>query len=69
MESTIHWNNTKQTAPISMQTILVIYDGSVWPGVYANDKVNLYPEDFGSVKLVDCEWWAAIPEGPSDNQN
>jgi hypothetical protein len=64
MESTIYWNDAKSTEPIEMQTILVIYDNCMWLAVYANGEVSLYPEDFGSVRLIDCDLWAAKPEVP-----
>ena len=64
METTTYWNNANQTEPVKMQTILVVYEGSVWPGVYANGKVNLYPEDFGAVQLSECFAWAALPYAP-----
>lgn len=52
-----------------MQTILVVRENQVWPGVYANQYVILYPEDFGKILLTDCDLWAALPEVPSDQAN
>lgn len=57
----VHWNDAKKTEPMGMQTILINYEGFVWPGVYANGKVTLYPEDFGTILLKDCMMWSALP--------
>ncbi len=60
----IEWNDPRVKQPAGMSTILVVYENQVWSGVYAKDNVVLYPEDFGSVRLVDCELWAAWPKVP-----
>ena len=64
MKTTVYWNDAKRTTPTGLQTILVVYEDSVWCGVYANGIISLYPEDFSSVKLTDCDFWAAMPALP-----
>lgn len=64
MQTTVYWNDPKEVKPIKLQAVLVMYNGTVWSGVYANEKVTLYPEDFGVIRLTDCELWAAFPFPP-----
>lgn len=59
--STIYWYYPIERQPVGMQTILVRWGGIVRCGVYAKGRVSLYPEDFGTVQLSECDRWAAMP--------
>jgi hypothetical protein len=48
--------------PDNLQTILIVYNGQMWPGVYANGRVVRYPEDYPPVALADCTYWCALPK-------
>jgi hypothetical protein len=66
----VEWKLTV-AAPQHSKTILVVYNGVVWPGVFSLPRpphrdamVILYPEDFSPVRLADCDYWADLPERP-----
>lgn len=54
------------TAPAEPCTILVDFEGQIWPGVYANGRVQRYPEDFSPIRLSDCACWCRLPEAHSE---
>ena len=62
--SLISWYKPEHSQPENVKAVLVVYENQVWSGVYAKDTVVLYPEDFGSVRLVDCDLWAKFPKVP-----
>ncbi len=51
----------RKDRPVEFCSVLVAYEGTVFSGVYSNGLVSLFPEEFGKIKLVDCEWWALFP--------
>ena len=60
----LYWHTPKSRIPVDIQTILIVFDGQVWPGVYAKGTVVRYPEDFEPINFDDCEIWCALPEVP-----
>jgi len=63
------WNLTEDRKPGKSMSILVVRDddivqsGVYWPN---DDRVLLYPEDFGSEPISSFRWWTPFPNGPSD---
>jgi len=58
-------------APRHVKTILIVYDGVVYSGVFSlpnpphrDAKVIRFPEDLSPVRLADCDYWADLPERP-----
>ncbi len=57
------WYKSTEQKPLAVATIIVIYGGTAYAGVYspADDRVIRYPEDFVPVPLDGCERWCYLP--------
>ena len=66
MIENIEWRRNNVIPLMRLASCLIVLDGTVYAAVWSGNKQAflMYPEDFGTEKLSQIDFWTYYPKGP-----